>query len=231
MKVVILAAGKGTRMLPLTQDIPKVLVEVNGKPFLYYVMKNLQQAGYEDFCVVVGYKKEKIFQFLGGYEFKAQTVEQKEQLGTGHALLQAKEFCGQDDFILLGGDNLWSLEDLQALDKKSKYNFVCGREVEHPEKYGVLVQKNGFLQEIVEKPDKFVGNLINTGLYKFKPEIFSALSRIKPSSRGELELTDAVSLLAREKKVKVLKAQEWIDLGSRSDIPLVEKYLHKNWRE
>src|SRR3989338_7913014 len=98
MKAVILAAGKGTRMLPLTKDIPKVLIKVNGKPFLYYLLKNLQLAGYDDFCIVAGYKMEKIKQFLEEFGFKAEIAEQKEQLGTGHALMQAKEFCGKDEF-------------------------------------------------------------------------------------------------------------------------------------
>ena len=225
MKVVILAAGKGTRMLPLTEKVPKVLVEINRRPFLYYVLKSLQSAGYSELGIVVGYKKEKIQDYLAQYHFQATLIEQKQQLGTGDALLSAEKFVGKEDFMVLGGDNLWSVEDLKQLNKKDNYNYVLGVEVDNPEKYGVLVAEKEFLKEIKEKPKEYCGNLINTSLYKFRPEIFSALKKIKLSPRGELELTDAVNLLARERKVKVKRAKWWLDLGCLEDIPKVSGFL------
>ncbi|MEK6969772.1 MAG: sugar phosphate nucleotidyltransferase [Nanoarchaeota archaeon] len=229
MKVVILAAGKGTRMLPLTETIPKVLVKVKGKPFLYYVLKNLQQAGYTEFCLVVGYKKEKIKSFLEEYGFKAKLVEQKEQLGTGHALLQVKSFCGKENFISIGGDNLCSVKDFKAIAKEDDYIYVAGIHSESPEKYGVLIKdENNNLIEIKEKPKKFVGNLINTALYKFTPKIFEALEQVKESERREYELPDALTLLAKQGKVKVIKIKDyWLDLGCKEDIPKVEAFLKR----
>ncbi|MFA6273838.1 MAG: sugar phosphate nucleotidyltransferase [Candidatus Paceibacterota bacterium] len=230
IKIVILAAGKGVRMLPLTNDIPKVLVKINGKEFLYYVIKNLQKASYKNFCLIVGYKKEKIEEFLKRENIKAELIEQKEIKGTGDAVMQAKSFVGQDNFIVLGGDNLWSSQDLASVNKEDTYNYISAIEVNNPEKYGVLVEENNFLKEIKEKPKDFVGNLINTGLYKFTPEIFEALEKIKISPRGEYELTDAITLLAKEKKVKVLKIKDyWKDLGSLSDIEPMDEFL-KNFK-
>ena len=235
MKAVILAAGKGTRMLPLTENIPKVLVEVNERPFLYWLLNNLLQAGFNDFCVVVGYQKEKIEQFLTNLkkelpdQFQTTTVEQKEQLGTGHAVLQAQEFVGHDDFIVLGGDNLWGVEDLREMNKIDEINYISGIEVEDPEKYGVLiVNKFNMLQKIKEKPKECVGNLINTGLYKFKPEIFAILETLTPSPRGEIELTDALTILAKEGKVKVkIIKSYWKDLGCPGDILTLSEFLKK----
>ncbi len=227
MKVVILAAGKGTRMLPLTETIPKVLVEVNGKPFLYYVLRNLQQAGYKDFCLIVGYKKEKIKSFLEEYGFKAKLIEQKEQLGTGHALLQAKSFVGQENFIVLGGDNLWSIKDFKLINKEDKFNYISGIKVSDPKGYGVLIAEDNFLKEIKEKPLKNYGNLINAALYKFTPEIFVELEKTKPSPRGEIELTDAVTVLAKKGLVKIIKAEWWLDLGKKEDIPKAELFLKR----
>jgi len=225
MKVVILAAGKGTRMLPLTEDIPKVLIEINGKPFLYYVIESLKEAGFTEFGIIVGYKKERVEQFLIDYNIKAELIEQKEQLGTGHAVLQAKEFVGDDDFLIVSGDNLYDVEDLKAMNKEDEFYYIGGYKIVDWQRYGILVEEDGFLKEIKEKPKEFVGMLINTGLYKFKQEIFSLLERLEISPRGEIELTDAVSTLAKEKRVKVIKAKLWLDFGCKEDIPKIEKFL------
>jgi len=231
MRAVVLAAGQGTRMLPLTKEIPKVLVEVNGKPFLYYLLKSLEKAKYKQICLVVGFKKEKILDFIEKYNFKVAVVEQEKQKGTGDAVLQAEEFVGKKDFVVLGGDNLWSVSDLKSIGKKDSFNYVCGVEVNNPEKYGVLRTNGRLLKEIIEKPQKFIGNLINTALYKFKSEIFPLLDKLKESPRGEIELTDAVSILAKKEKVKIIRANQWIDFGCPEDISKVELFLKKNWEE
>jgi|APSaa5957512622_1039677.scaffolds.fasta_scaffold80609_2 dTDP-glucose pyrophosphorylase len=229
MKAVILAAGKGTRLLPLTENIPKVLVEVNGKPFLSYVIDNLKKAGITELGIIVGFKKEKIVRFLKENNIQATLIEQKEQLGTGHAVLQAKEFCGNDNFLALGGDNLFSVKDLLSVKNDDNLCYLLGKEVEEWKKYGVLVVEDGKLLKIIEKPQDFVGRLINAGLYKFPPGIWGALDKMELSARGEYELTDAISLLAKEGKVKVLKLQDyWLDLGCKGDIAKIELFLSKS---
>ena len=229
MKAIILAAGKGVRMLPFTHDIPKVLMPVNKKPFLWYVIQNLKKAGFQDIGIVVGYKKEKIKECLDKHNFTATLIEQKEPLGTGHAVQQAKKFCGNESCIVLGGDNLFSEKDLKEINKSDKWCYIVGKEEEHWQKYGVLVMdKNQNLVKIVEKPTTFGGNIINTGLYKFTPEIWPALEKIKVSERGEFELTDAISLLAQQGKVKVLRLKEyWLDLGCSEDVPKIQEFLLK----
>ncbi len=228
MKAVIMAAGKGTRMMPLTKETPKVLVEVNGKPFLYFLMERLKKAGYGPIGIIVGYMKEKFPEFLKKYGYDAEIIIQKEQKGTGHAIKLVKKFTAGDDFIVLGGDNLWSVEDLKAMGKKDTNCYISGIKVENPEKFGVLVEENGSLKKIIEKPKEFVGNLINTGLYKFTSEIFEALDKIELSPRGEYEIIDAITILAEEGKVKVINVKDyWLDFGCLEDIPIVEEKLKK----
>ena len=226
MKAVIMAAGKGVRMLPLTKEIPKVLVKVDGKPFLLYVIENLTEAGFDEIGIVAGYKKEKIKDFILENGINAEIIEQEEQLGTGDAIRCAEEFVDRENFVAVGGDNLWSSEDIRAAAKDDDVNYIGAIEAENPEKYGVLVVEGELLIEIKEKPKEFVGNLINTGLYKFTPEIFEALKWVKKSERGEYELTDAVSLLAKKGKVKVVKVRDyWLDLGCIQDIERIEDFL------
>ncbi|HLC71726.1 MAG TPA: sugar phosphate nucleotidyltransferase, partial [Candidatus Nanoarchaeia archaeon] len=101
MKAIILAAGKGVRMLPLTLDKPKVLIEINGKPFLWYVIENLKKAGVTEFAIIANHKIEKMLKFLTHHNIKATLLQQPEPLGTGDAVKQARDFCGQDNFIIV----------------------------------------------------------------------------------------------------------------------------------
>ncbi len=228
MKAVILAAGKGVRMLPLTEDKPKVLIETNGQPFLWYVLDNLKKAGIIEYGIVVNHCKEKIREFLDKYGIKATLIDQPEPLGTGDAVKQAKSFCGQDDFMIVSGDNLYSVEDLKAVQRNDAFCYVVGKEAEDWQKYGVLVAKGEMLVRIVEKPKEFVGNVVNTGLYKCTADIWPALDKIGLSLRGEYEFTEALSILAEEGKVKVLKLQQyWLDLGCKEDLEKIETFLQQ----
>jgi dTDP-glucose pyrophosphorylase len=224
MKAVILAAGKGVRMLPLTEDRPKVMIELNGKPFLWYVIENLKQAGIKDIGVVVGYRADKIRQYFGE---KLKYIEQKEQLGTAHAVLQAKDFVGADDFILIMGDNLYSSDDIRELSRKSEF-YVSAFRSDSPSAYGVLDTKGDMLAGIEEKPAQPKGNLVNTGLYRLTPEIFGEIMKLKKSKRGEYELTDALTSLAKHNKVRVYKLRDyWIDMSYKEQLPIIEETLKR----
>jgi len=239
-KVVIAAAGQGTRMLHLTSNKPKHLIKVKDKPFLSYVLDNLWGAGYREIILVVGYKEELMKDFLDEYKCskngkkcKISIVSQYEILGpkekeygTACPLKCVSDLIGDEPFIYLCGDNLYSLKDLKAMNIDDNYNYVAGLEHDHPEKYGVLITDNGFLKEIIEKPKEFYGNLINAGLYKFTPEVFAKISKIKKSPRGEYEITDVISILAKEKKVKVIKIEDyWLDFGNPADIMHLSNFI------
>jgi len=225
-KIVILAAGKGVRFLPLTENIPKPLIKVRGEPFLHFLLKRVLDAGYKDIGLVVGHKKERIKEFLDEKKINATLIEQEEPLGTGDAVKSAKDFAGDDDFVVVGGDNLWSSRDLSSINRDDGFCYVGVMDSDTPEKFGVIIEEKGFLKEIIEKPESSSSSLVNTGLYKFSPEIFDALGRITRSERGEYELTDAINLLAKNRNVKVFKLGDyWIDFGSKQDIPKIEQFL------
>jgi len=233
-KALVSAAGKGTRMLHLSKDKPKHLIEVNGRPFLYYVLSNLKQAGFEEIIMIVGYKKEVMAKFFKdfGKEFNLSLINQFELLGedkygTACPLECVKNILGQESFLSIYGDNLYSVEDLKVFNIDDQFFYVADFYHEQPQNYGVLqVGHNGFLKKIVEKPKEFIGNLINTGLYKFTAEIFQYLDQINISPRGEYELVDMINLLAQQKKVKVRELKgAWLDFGKPEDIKKVEEYL------
>ena len=193
------------------------------------MLKNFQDAGFDDFALIVGYKKEVFPEFLEKYNFKATLINQDEQLGTGHAAKLARDFVGDDDFVMCGGDSLFSAKDLKSIMKNDSFNYIAGLHSKTPEKFGVLFEKDGKLVKIVEKPTEFIGDLINLGLYKFTSEIFEALDKITLSQRGEYELTDAISILAKENKVNVTSVEDyWVDLSCLEDITITEKFLNEN---
>ena len=232
-KVVIAAAGKGTRMLHLSKDKPKHLIEILNKPFLAYLLDNLLEAGYTELILVVGYKSEKIKEFLKKYKYKATIVNQfevlgEERYGTVCPIECVKEIIGNENFLAVYGDNLYSVKDLKAFNIDDSYSYVAGLFSKHPEKYGVLISDNGFLKEIEEKPEKgkYEEALINIGLYKFTPDVFKKISKVKKSPRGEYELTDAITLLAEDNKVKVRELEDyWLDFGNPDDIIKLSKFL------
>lgn len=237
-KVVIAAAGQGTRMLHLSKDKPKHLIEVNKRPFLAYVLDNLFLAGYTDVILVGGYMDKLMENFKNNYvppktgEFDLKFVNQYEILGPKEKIYgtACPLMCVKDDikepFLFICGDNLFSVNDLKEMNMDDGFNYVAGLIHENPENYGVLVVNGEYLEKIVEKPKEYVGNLINAGLYKFTPEVFDKLSLIKKSSRGEYEVTDVISLLAKEKKVKIKIIKDyWHDFGKPEDIEKLSKFL------
>lgn len=239
-KVVVSAAGQGTRMLQLTNEKSKHLIEVQKRPFLAYLLDNILEAGYEEIILVVGFREDVVKEFLKSYKFNGvvphiKIVNQFEILGpkekiygTACPLMCVKDLVGQENFISLCGDNFYSVEDLKLMNNDDEYNYVAGLESKTPEKFGVLLEDGEFLKEIVEKPKEYIGSLINTSLYKFTPEIFEKINQIKKSPRGEYEITDAVSLLAKEKKVKIKKIEKfWMDFGRPEDVEKFSQFLNR----
>jgi dTDP-glucose pyrophosphorylase len=251
-KVVIAAAGQGTRMLHFSDNKSKHLISVKDRPFLAYLLDNLIAAGYSDIVLVVGFKKELMEDFkkeylkrlpllkrlnFGSHRVKIQIIDQYEILGpkekeygTACPVKCVKDIVGKDSFIYVFGDNLFSVEDLKSMNIDDEFCYIAGLKQEHPEKYGVLIE-NGedFLDKIIEKPKEFVGNLVNAGLYKFTYEIFNKISQIKKSPRGEYEITDAISLLANGRRVKIKKIKDyWHDFGNPEDIEKLSKFLDKS---
>lgn len=232
-KAVIAAAGKGTRMLHLAIDKPKHLIAVRNRPFLYYVLKNLSDAGIKKMILIVGHKKEHMHAFAEEYknEFDIELIDQfevagTEKYGTAIPVLCAREAVGNEPFLMMFGDNLYSPNDIRFFLNNDGFNCVGGVEHNHPERYGVFLSEGEFLKDVIEKPSEFVSNLINTGLAKFMPEVFEELERVTLSPRGEYELTDAIRALAKKRRMKIQKIEDyWFDFGNPDDVKRISDFL------
>jgi len=236
MKAVILAAGEGTRLRPLTEDKPKVLVEVDDKPILEDVFDNLIDVGVDEFVVVVGYLKEKIMeQYADEYRGVPITyAHQREQLGLAHALLQAEPHV-DDDFVLMLGDNVFrgNLGDVINRQGESRADAAFLVEevpMEEASRYGVCdTNEYGEIVRVVEKPDDPPSNLVMTGFYTFTPAIFHACHLVQPSDRGEYEITDAIDLLIHSgRTIDAIRLDGWrVDVGYPEDRERAEELIRE----
>jgi len=231
MKAVVLAAGKGVRLRPLTDKIPKVMVEVKGKPLLGHVLARLVDAGIEGFEIIVGYKKEAIMEYFGNVfaGLPINYIAQEEQLGTAHAVALA-EGRVQGNFIVVNGDVLVEGALFKKLmegegDPLAEGEFdaiVVGRQVDDPWRYGVLVYEGDVLKDIIEKPEygKQPGNIINAGIYRFNEKIFPAIRETKESERAEFEIVDSIKILMHSggKAGVLLYEGACIDIGDAEDL-------------
>ena len=235
-KAVVAAAGKGTRMLHLAVNKPKHLIKVRNRPFLYYVLRNLRDAGIAEIILVVGHKKEAMEKFVQEHknEFSVKLIDQfetagTEKYGTAIPIWCVKEAVNNEPFLALFGDNIYSPKDIKSLAIGNEYTYISGFKHAHPEKYGVLLTQRGILKDIIEKPTHYISNLIYTGLAKFTPEIFEVIDRVGISPRGEYELTDAIKILAKQGKVKVREIKDyWFDFGNPADVIRVSAFFEQN---
>lgn len=199
----ILAAGKGTRLLPLTRDVPKPLLRLHGKPLLQYIVEGLARAGCTDLVVVVGYLQAQVREYFGdGRQFGAHVryLEQEEQGGTGDAVLLARDVEGfrRGPFVVTYGDILcsyWAYESLAALAREGVSHALVANHVPDPHAgAAVYATAGGVVERIVEKPPRGTSTTQwnNAGIYLLGPDAFEWLARTPVSSRGELELTQAL---------------------------------------
>ena len=234
MDAVVLAAGEGTRLRPLTEDKPKGMVEVDGKPILTHCFEQLVELGADSLVVVVGYKKEQIIQHYGD-EFEGIPItytHQREQKGLAHALLTTEDHV-DGDFMLMLGDNIFeaNLQDVvqRHQEQRTDAAFLV-EEVpwEDASRYGVCdTNKYGEIVEVIEKPDDPPSNLVMTGFYTFTPSIFHACHLVQPSHRDEYELSDAVDLLLHSgRTIDAIGLDGWrIDVGYPEDRDEAERRL------
>lgn len=224
MQCVILAAGKGTRMRPLTDTTPKPLLEVCGKAILDHIVEALPPE-IDELIVVVGYRKEQIVEYCGA-EFHGKKMTYVEQAdfagGTGDALLCAKDHV-TGKFLFLNGDDIYGAEALSRIVAEESAMF--GVRSDTPERFGVLVQnEDGTLKEIIEKPENPTSNLVNIGGYVLQPAIFDFVVE-KSAQHGEVLVTDMVSRYAEQYPLKVVEQDLWLPIGYPEHIETAEKIL------
>jgi UDP-N-acetylglucosamine diphosphorylase / glucose-1-phosphate thymidylyltransferase / UDP-N-acetylgalactosamine diphosphorylase / glucosamine-1-phosphate N-acetyltransferase / galactosamine-1-phosphate N-acetyltransferase len=221
-KAVLLAAGRGTRMRELTADLPKPMIEVRGKPVLQHIVEGLRDAGVRQLLVIVGYRADAVQNSFGDgslYNIEIQYTTQAVQDGTGRVVDLARNFAGDSPFVLSYGDIL-----VDPANYKRLLNLPQDVEAIISVTRGEDISKGGavFLNEEMElvdlrektKPGEPTSPWYNAGIYTFRPSIFEFTAKLKPSARGEYELTDAIRALAHSgKKVKALELTgEWADV-------------------
>ena len=212
MKAVILAAGEGIRLRPLTISKPKIMLPVANKPIIQYLIEALSLNGIREIIIVIGYKKERIMSYFGdGDKFgvKIDYVQQNKQIGTAHALKQAEEFI-DDDFIVLPGDNLLDESAISNL-MNEKDNAILISESVMPSQYGVVNIENDIIKNIKEIPIETVSNLVSTGTYKFSKDIFGEIDEIMEEDKFDLT-SAARKMINKGITLKGVRTQGWIDI-------------------
>lgn len=213
MKAVILAAGEGTRLRPFTVSKPKVMIPIANRPIIEYAIEALSKNGIKDIVLVVGYRKESIMSYFeDGKKFGVSIdyVVQQKPLGTAHALLQAeKEISGE--FLVLPGDNLIDPKEVSRLMESEADSALLIAESDMPSKYGVVFVEKGIITKIVEKPTEKLSNLISTGIYRFTPDVFTAVKTL--SDEGKHALTAVVEhMIENKENISAIHGMgKWID--------------------
>ena len=226
MKSIILCAGKGTRLRPLTHTSAKHLIPIANKPVLFYGIEAIKNCGIKDIGIIIGETGEDIKSELregSKWGVNISYIEQKEALGLAHAVSIARNFLGEEKFLMYLGDNLLKNGVESYGDKfiQGNYNaFVLLTEVDNPKQFGVAELEEGRVVRVVEKPKEPVSNLALIGVYFFDKNVHRAIENIKPSARGELEITDAIQWMI-DKGYKVgaeVISGWWKDTGKPEDI-------------
>lgn len=222
MQAVILAAGRGTRLQPLTDSIPKAMVLVNGRPMLEILLRQLASVGIRDIVLVVHYRKEKIMDYFkdGSHLGLSLTyIDQREMKGSAHALQQAASFVKSDKFICIACDSLFETSLLQQILAHPSVGVITCTEVEDGRRFGILVIEEKKVTRLIEKPENPPTNLANCSVYLFPSAIFTACAQVQPGLKGEYLLTDAIQkLIDAGVDFGYVKSKHILDIGTHEQL-------------
>lgn len=233
-KAIILAAGRGTRMKSLTDDCPKPMLRVDGRPLLAHVIERMEEAGVREVLVITGYRAELVEQYFAQHPPARAGISyrlQQPQNGTGSAALLGREFAGSDPVLMTFGDILVASQIYRDLADglEGAEAVLALKEVDDPYQGAAVYTEGERVTRIIEKPPQGTSTTRwnNAGIFAFRPSIFTELERVPLSARGEYELTDAIQQLLAGGHVLHWREIKgfWRDIGRPEDLPVAEEHL------
>lgn len=236
-KGIILAGGSGTRLYPATQSISKQIIPIYDKPMIYYPLSVLMLAGIREILIISTphdlplYRK--LFKDGSQWGLKFEYAEQPSPDGLAQAFIIGEEFIGSDPVCLILGDNIFYGYEfskvLNSIDARDDQAVIFGYYVKDPERYGVAeFDDNGNVLSIEEKPSQPKSNYAITGLYFYPPDVVEKAKTLKPSRRGELEITDLNRLFLNEKRLKTKllgRGMAWLDTGTHDSLLQASNFI------
>ena len=236
MRAIIPVAGVGSRLRPHTYTVPKVLLNVAGKPIIGHILDKVIENGFTEATIIIGYLGDKIKEYvLKNYAIKVDFVEQEERLGLGHAIYLSRHTISRQPILIILGDTIFDVNLTSMM--ASEYTALGVKEVEDPRRFGVAETENGFIKRLVEKPETPASNLAVVGLYFIRQpqiliECLKELIKANTRTKGEFQLTDALHMMIeRGEKMKTFAVDGWFDCGKPETLLSTNRHLLNTYRQ
>jgi glucose-1-phosphate thymidylyltransferase len=230
MRAIIPVAGFGSRLRPHTFTIPKVLLNVAGKPIIGHILDHIIEAGFDEATIVVGYLGEKIREYVcSQYSIKVDFVEQDERRGLAHAVYLAKERFNDGPFLIILGDTIFDV-DLKPVIR-GKQTSIGVKYVEDPRRFGIAETQDGVVKRLIEKPEHPTSNYAIVGLYWIEQpallrQCIEELMAADRKTKGEFQLTDALQLMIQHgERIRTFPVEGWFDCGKPETLLATNRHL------
>jgi glucose-1-phosphate thymidylyltransferase len=230
MRAIIPVAGVGSRLRPHTYSVPKVLLNVAGKPIIGHILDKIIKAGFDEATIVVGYLGEMIKDYvLQNYKIKFDFVEQEERLGLGHAIYLSRNTFSKEPILIILGDTIFDV-DIESMTENQQ-SQIGVKYVDDPRRFGVAETGNGYITHLVEKPEQPKSNLAIVGLYYITQpyllvECLTEMIKNNKRTKNEFQLTDALQMMIeRGEKIKTYPVEGWYDCGKPETLLSTNQHL------